>query len=545
VGTLLRPHIQELFINVPRRIEVGFHTSSLDKFLQARMVLQEFGLRLRHFVSSQDPYQEDYSQTEENLLTNAINEVRHRLGVESLFFVEDTSLRIEALSSEKEDFPGPRVKEWFAETDFSELDQELRKRGRGRDATVRSDIALHVPRLQCPVFFHGETKGTVAETPPSFEQSDQCPWLSPNTFNGWFIPHGTSKRLGEMSFEESWNHDFRVRSLCALVARLEEYAAVLNLSPHSYSTKRPLSPSPGPLLFPTEVDLLVVVGLRCAGKTTLGQYLASRHDFRFIEASSIVRMLQREVDVQTTDAFHLASEVLRRKGPDIVARQIVGMWGNELQNRCVITGFRTIEEVEFIREKVPGCQVVLIEASERTRFERHLRRARLGSLKTMADFRRDESQQTLFGLLGVARDLADISIENEGSIEEFYGQIEAVVGRRTEGISGVSRKTRDLATIMAGRLFRCLCVLDRTGCPQSCPEIGNATDKDDSPGGGRGERISARHVNWVLRDVPELARRIDARGDRVRYELMPAGRAYLRSIRAASKLDRGVQPEKE
>ena len=509
------------------------------------MVLQEFGLRLRHFVSSQDPYQEDYSQTEEGLLTSAINEVRHRLGVESLFFVEDTSLRIEALSSEKDDFPGPRVKEWFAETDFSDLDQELRKRGRGREAIVRSDIALHVPRLQSPVFFHGETRGTVAETPPSFEQSDQCPWLSPNTFNGWFIPQGTSKRLGEMSFEESWTHDFRVRSLCALVTRLEEYAAVLNLSPHSYSTKRPLSPSPGPLLFPTEVDLLVVVGLRCAGKTTLGQHLASHHDFRFIEASSIVRMLQREVDVQTTDAFHLASEVLRRKGPDIVARQIVGMWGNELQNKCVITGFRTIEEVEFIREKVPGCQVVLIEASERTRFERHLKRARLGLLKTMSDFRRDEKQQTLFGLLGVARDLADVCIENEGSMEEFCSQIEAIVDRQAEGISGVSRKTHDVPTIMAGRLFRCLCVLEKAAGPRSCPEIGNATAMDDSPVSNRSERISARHVNWVLRDVPELARRIDARGDRVRYELMPAGRAYLRSIQAASKLDRVVQPKEE
>ena len=221
-------------------------------------------------------------------------------------------------------------------------------------------------------------------------------------------------------------------------------------------------------------------------------------------------MLQREVDVQTTDAFQLASEVLRRKGPDIVARQIVGMLGDELQKKCVITGFRTIEEIEFIRDKVPGCQVVLIDASERTRFERHLRRARLGSLKTMDDFRRDESQQTLFGLLGVARDLADVCIENEGSIGDFYSQIETIVGRRTEGISGVSRKARDIPTIMAGRLFRCLCVLEKAACPQSCPEIGNATDVDNSPASSRRERISDRHVNWVLRDVPELARRIDA-----------------------------------
>jgi hypothetical protein len=166
------------------------------------------------------------------------------------------------------------------------------------------------------------------------------------------------------------------------------------------------------------------------------------------------------------------------------------MWGDELQNRCVITGFRTIEEVAFIREKVPGCQVVLIEASERTRLERHLKRARLGSLKTIDDFRRDDRQQASFGLLEVARDLVDMSIENEGSIEEFHSQIEAIVGRRTEGVGGISRRACDVPTIMAGRLFRCLCALEKAGGPQSCPEIGEATVMDDSPAGGRREPVS-------------------------------------------------------
>lgn len=526
-----RPSIRQVFAAVPRRIEVAFYTSSIDKFLQARLVLHEFGLRLRYYTSSHDPYHEDYSLGRRELLSRAIDEVRRRLKVESLFFVEDTSVRIEALSTADEDFPGMSVKEWFAQTSFADLDKELSRHGGCRAAIVKSDIALHIPRLGTPVFFHGETPGRVANTPPAFEQSDQWPWLSPHTFNGWFIPEGSGKRLGEMSFEESWDHDFRIHAFTSLVHRLEEYAAILNISPHSYSAIRPITPSAGPELFPPQSELLVVVGRACAGKTTLGQYLNMHHDYHFVEASSIVRMLAKELEIEAQDAFHLALDVLIRKGPDIVARQIVGMWGSELRGRCVVTGFRTIEEIDFLRKAVPGCQVAVIEASERTRFERHLRRARMGAVKTLADFQKQDRQQAQFGLLGVAREIADVRIENEGSMEDYYSQIRSIVSRDAQPVAGVSREPVNVKAVVATRLFRCLEVLEHADSPLSSQEIADRTAAQANSGLQRIEKVSARHANWILRDFPEFARRVDAHGARIHYELLPAGRAYLRSIR--------------
>ena len=187
----------------------------------------------------------------------AIAEILQGVGRQSLLFVEDTSLRIDALSDGDEDFPGLSVKEWFASTTFEELDKALSRSGRGRRAVVKSDIALHVPGLSRPLFFHGEATGTVAAQAPEFQESEQYPWLTPTTFNGWFTPDGASKPLGAMSLEESWRFDFRTQALEQLINRLEEYAASLNLPSNAYSRVRLVPPSNQlPLLMEHKLSLI-------------------------------------------------------------------------------------------------------------------------------------------------------------------------------------------------------------------------------------------------------------------------------------------------
>ena len=200
-----------------RQLEVSFYTSNLAKFLQARMVFERSGLTLRHLKSRTDPYQEDYEAGKTELLKRAIAQVQLRIGHDTPFFVEDTSLRIEALSPGRADFPGLRVKEWFQQGGFEELDSRLRREGNDRSAVVKSDIALHLPGLDQPAFFHGETRGAVADSASVQTQPPRYPWLGSDTFNAWFIPEGAIRRLSDMDFEVSCEHDFRVRALVGLL----------------------------------------------------------------------------------------------------------------------------------------------------------------------------------------------------------------------------------------------------------------------------------------------------------------------------------------
>ncbi len=525
-----KPKIRELFINSPKRLGIGFYTSSIDKFIQARLIFQKVGLILRHFKSSQDPYHEDYNLGQEQLLSRAIDEIKYRLGVNSMFFVEDTSVKIDALCSADEIVPGLKIKEWFARTSFKEIDAVLRQHGNDRTATVYSDIALHVPNLKRPVFIHGETSGHVAETPPNFNKSDQYPWLRPDSFNGWFVPNGAKKRLGEMSFEESLEYDFRVKSLISLTDRLEEFAAVLNLS-GSYFMKQPKLTT-NLSLFKEDVSLYLIVGKLCAGKTTFGEYVSSHYPYRFIEASNIMRLIAEENGIKAPTPLYLAKEIFHAKGPDIIARYIVGLYGKDLCNNTIITGFRLIEELQYIRSQFPNStKVVFIDVSERTRFERHLQRGRIEDIKTLLDFQEHDRQQWRFGLLPVAQDLADIKIENEGTIEDYHTQINALLGDAFSKLPGVSNIKLKRKVLQEARMFRCLRALDQISGPAACPDIAKLTERDVPVNDAEHvERISARHVNWVLKDFPELARRINAKGDKVRYEILPAGRAYLDAV---------------
>ena len=151
-----------------RVLNVFFYTSNTTKLLQARLLFMRHGYELRHFKGNREPYDEHYALGTQTLLSEAIRQVNKEFGVRSIFFVEDTSLRIDALS-EASDFPGLAVKEWFPATSFEDLDQVLHERSNNRRATVFSDIALYVPMLGGPLFFHGETSGRVADSRPNFQ----------------------------------------------------------------------------------------------------------------------------------------------------------------------------------------------------------------------------------------------------------------------------------------------------------------------------------------------------------------------------------------
>jgi inosine/xanthosine triphosphate pyrophosphatase family protein/dephospho-CoA kinase len=547
--TVPRPSPRPLFLEPARRLSIKFYTSNLPKYLQAKAVFEAFGLSLSYFQSREDPYREDYGQGTEALLTNAIDEILANVGRTSLFFVEDTSLRIDAFSAERgADVPGLAVKEWFAATTFAEMNRSLPNDLRRRRAIVKSDIALHVPGVTDPVFFHGETSGIIAPTPPRFPENPMCPWLTPSTFNGWFIPDGAGRRLGEMSFEEAWTYDFRVRSLVGLVNRLEEYAALLNAPRDVYSVDPHRGSPAQPGLFASNARQLIVVGATCAGKTTFGNLAYQRvPSLKVVDASSIVRSFKRKRDVGV-DPFQFARGLLQAHGANVVARRIIAMYRLDHNSEYLIGGFRTIQEVEAIREVCPHVRVVLIKASVRTRYARLLTRGREGAAVTYKEFLATDRQQSGFGLLRVAEEFADIKVVNEGTYDYFTAQIQAVVDNpRAPRWSGVSSNVRPRHKLHVHRLYRCLNILERGGRAMTCEEISHESSTRATKGAERtrryiGKAITANNVNKILKQVPELAKRIEAVRARVRYKLTDAGAAYLRLVRLYSGTREHARP---
>ena len=538
MGTRL--DIRPAFRNLEKRPRVYFYTTSTEKYLQARFVFGRSGLPLQQFRSKSDPYQEDEHKGTEALLTAALDEVRETIGDSFLFFVEDTSVVIDALSTETEEVPGLFVKEWFARTSYDDLDQALRAKGVGRAARVRSDIALHVPNLDRPVFFHGETAGTIAESAPHFETNSQHPWLSNDTFSAWFVPDGTTYRLGEMPVEQSISFDFRAKALFQLLDRLEEYTAGVNLPSAGYQRKPRYAQPAHPELFESQRPALMVIGPTCAGKTTFAERADGKHGLTHIEASSIVRTLDKRGKDEPAPDF--ARRVLTEMGPDVVARRILE-WYEEVQDDqgFVISGFRTIEEILTLKERKPDARVVLVEASPRIRLERYLKRPRESGLISLDELEEIDREQGAFGLLSVASQVPDIRIRNEETLEDYYAAVDAVIeGNHPDRVVGVSTGPTRASSVERGQLERCARILQEAGRPLS-------TDEIEARSVTTGSRIRHNNANKVLKRYPALVDRLEKGSGRLRYQILPAGQAYLRYLdgfvsRASGSDDSSTNP---
>lgn len=493
--------------NYRRKLRLNFYTSSVDKLLQARLLFSEHGYRLGFFRGRIEPYDEDYSQDTKYLLTKGVAAVKEEFGLLSPFFIEDTSIRIDALSSET-DFPGMQAKEWFATIEFAELDEELRARGNRRSATVKSDIALHLPNFPEPIFFHGETTGEVAEAPPKFEENSAYPWLTPRTFNGWFVPDGQlgdQLCLGEMAYESSLDFDFRARSLRELVTYYDQLNAVLNIAPANVDggQRRSFDPAQMSLSLQPAPPVLCVIGEKCAGKTTLANLLIKDQDAVHIEASAQFQEIASELGATFTDDSDVLS-LLASRGYDIVARRVVDRLGESASRIAVITGLRTPEEISYLARAVESLVVVYVSTDTRIRYERHLKRKRDPSLDTYKDFTHRDELQREFGLLRIASDAADVVIQNDGSLAEFSER----VAQLAEGILAGTVQPKGVS--VPSETVRSLRALQVLGRQSTCAEISAQSAELGPP-------VRLYNTNRALKAIPEFAKRVESRGHKLSY----------------------------
>ena len=110
-----------------------FLTSSQTKLAHARYLGEAFDIEIDGF--RQKTYNANYNEpridSREELLDQSYKSaveqcVKGKIPIESRFFIlEDTSVRIDALSTENSEVPGLDVKFWMQQTSFAELNEEL------------------------------------------------------------------------------------------------------------------------------------------------------------------------------------------------------------------------------------------------------------------------------------------------------------------------------------------------------------------------------------------------------------------------------------
>jgi dephospho-CoA kinase/inosine/xanthosine triphosphate pyrophosphatase family protein len=404
--------------------DIFFFTSNRTKLAHFKYIAQSLGLQIAGFRERtyRAPYEEPRIDDRDVLLKQSYEDALTRWRKQnrddnSFFFLEDTSVRIEALSLQKET-PGVDVKYWMQSVSYASLDHELKVRGNNRLASVRSDIVLHVParfrealRISTP-FVHAFaiTKGTIVEATPSSTRSLVFPWLDNRTFNSWFVPEGSNKPMSALAISDADRFDFRAKAFRAAFEQFMPYGGIR--SERVPSHQLPIGTVP-------RLPVLVVCGYSCAGKSTIARKLCVAHNFIHIEASDFMRRAfwQRHGLRSKTSVGDFAEEALR-VDPGIAAVPIAEEIARLGYPAVVVTGFRSKLEVEVLRNELElsrAIHLVFVQARTAVRLQRAFTRDNL----TEPAFEQRFAQEKRMGLDGLSK-VANSVINNNGNdVDDF------------------------------------------------------------------------------------------------------------------------------
>lgn len=303
-----------------------------------------------------------------------------------------------------------------------------------------------------------------------------------------------------------------------LAHRIREYIAVLNL-PHSSFRFRHKSSDSQIELLPTSAPTLCIVGPKCAGKSTFGDYICQVARARWFEASSIfneARARDRDARIKMLPAL----QYLKARGMDLVAKELLkGMRHNDDAIE-IVTGIRTIEELNTLYQNTPRLIVVFIDADSRVRFERHIRRGRDSAITRYQEFLDQDEEQKEFGLLRVAAEIADVKIDNNDSLSNYQERINEFLKRFVIGGEFASHMKAQRERLLQNELVRSLSALRRLNRYGTCDDISSETAK-------LGNKVRTYNTNRALKSVPEYARRRKVGNELLRYNITPAGRHFL------------------
>jgi len=166
---------------------------------------------------------------------------------------------------------------------------------------------------------------------------------------------------------------------------------------------------------------LVIAGPSNAGKTVLGQHLATRHEAIHMEMSMFAwkRFQANKTNTSLQDFMeHLWSQQPR----DVIAKDLMADLPNV--EKFVICGPRTPEELRALRAYDWGCSVVYVYAGTNTRYERYVKSQESGRFRLdYGEFVQKDLREMAWGLAAMGCDRSINLVINEGVLEELFNAV--------------------------------------------------------------------------------------------------------------------------
>jgi dephospho-CoA kinase len=177
--------------------------------------------------------------------------------------------------------------------------------------------------------------------------------------------------------------------------------------------------------------MLGITGTNGAGKGTIVEFLVNEKGFKHFSASGLIteEIVRRDMPVNRDSMIVVANDLRAKYGPGYIAEELLRRAGESEENR-IIESIRTLGEVEKL--KANGGVLLAVDAEQRTRYERNIKR---GSNKDQVSFeefaeqerKEMESEDPNKQNLSACIKMADYVVQNNGTIEELNKEIEKIL----------------------------------------------------------------------------------------------------------------------
>lgn len=448
-------------------LEIFFFTSNRTKLAHFKYLGRKVGIRVRgfkeisYYATYKEPRTNDRAQLLQESYRSALSQWTRWLGHnadEHIFFLEDTSVRIDALSKKRE-YPGLDVKYWMRKTSFKKLDKTLKESGNNRKVIVRSDIVAHIPKKWKQalslsldyLWVFGETHGRITDNNEAISPNLVYPWLDDKSFNKWFVPDGENIPISALKIEAADNSDFRAVAFFRFVEFLNKAIISTKPEPTQFQYELPSIPKPA--------SILLICGPTCSGKTTAAGWISANYGIPHLEASDFMRKAFWERHgLRAQASIGDFAEAALETQPGIVSELILEHLSQYGLDTVVVTGFRSPKELKALETGLASrhcVRIIFLDAPYETRFERAKARAREPTSERSFDTR--NAQESRMGILEFKNLDGVECINNACSIENLITAISSSVASEqnlmTRGNRG-RRPRHELETLILSVLYK-------------------------------------------------------------------------------------------
>lgn len=180
---------------------------------------------------------------------------------------------------------------------------------------------------------------------------------------------------------------------------------------------------------PTNKIILGFTGQMACGKGTVAAYLEEKHGASTYRFSTMLRdVLDRLYLEHTRDHMQTLSQILREHfGEDTMARVMARDVESDPHQLIVVEGIRRPDDIVYLGT-IPGFVLVSIEADMQVRYNRIIARGENSddTTKTLEQFEQDHEREPEQKIATIMKEASE-TINNDGSLEELYAQLDALV----------------------------------------------------------------------------------------------------------------------